>query len=507
METVETTVAVELRDLPNLAQFPFQQSFADPCAAAFASFNPARSFYCARHDDPLAATTTGVLVFGAEADARECARWLLRTPVHVGPGHGDEHQCRSLRILRRVPASPEVLQLHLKELQKRDEQMAEWQRGAAEAEPPAGRPRPADEAAGRAWRAGGGAERPREPGHRSQPTSPREGFIPPAGHPPPSARSPDEGGAAARGNGGGAAAARRDGGHAKPAPPRAHKKSKRGPAGRAAPAPRPESPPPPPPPPPPAASEDVRPKARRQLADALRPPDAPPGAAAGARPPSPAAAERLAEAVEEALLRCHGACDAAYKAKLRSLAFNLSRNPELRRELEAGELSAAALVRLRPEELAPREVAEHRHRVGQRALAQAVLPTAVAAQFSTAAALELAREEQRQRARPGSAGAGERPPPDASPQGGGGGGGGGGGTTDLGLSDQQFRRLAQPLGRVQSAQRDHAPPQAAPAAAPAVVHDSPPASPLPPGAARSEYTVDVGDGGEGGEEGTSRKVS
>ena len=115
---------------------------------------------------------------------------------------------------------------------------------------------------------------------------------------------------------------------------------------------------PPPPPPPPPTGDPARDKARSLLSAAL---DLVP---AESRDPG-ACPATVAAAIEAAVLADHGdggsggsgsrkTPGARYKAKLRSLLFNLkdASNPDARRRALNGDLTAVELVRAGPEELA-----------------------------------------------------------------------------------------------------------------------------------------------------------
>lgn len=119
----------------------------------------------------------------------------------------------------------------------------------------------------------------------------------------------------------------------------------------------PQPPPPPPPslpPPPPPTGDPARDKARALLAAAL---DLVPRDELCNATACPAT---VAAAVESAVLEDHGdgkarkLPGARYKAKLRSLLFNLkdASNPDARRRALNGDLTAVELVRAGPEELA-----------------------------------------------------------------------------------------------------------------------------------------------------------
>ncbi|KAK2078905.1 hypothetical protein QBZ16_002595 [Prototheca wickerhamii] len=141
-----------------------------------------------------------------------------------------------------------------------------------------------------------------------------------------------------------------------------------------------------------AGDEAIRDKVREGLAAALKLAAEEAGArgeAADAAAPADVAAE-----VEAALFSLHGGTSKEYKAKFRTLQFNLKdpANPDLRGDVLLGRLGASKLVRLSPTELANKELAEYRRRKEEEALKMAVLDAEAAAKFSTAAALETTRE-------------------------------------------------------------------------------------------------------------------
>jgi hypothetical protein len=94
-----------------------------------------------------------------------------------------------------------------------------------------------------------------------------------------------------------------------------------------------------------------------------------------------------------------GAIGAQYKAKFRSLLFNLKDpiNPELRARVLTGEVPPARLARMEPHELASRDLAQWRSKREQQHDKELVLDAEAAAKFSTAAAAAVRDEQLRHR--------------------------------------------------------------------------------------------------------------
>ncbi|KXZ54341.1 hypothetical protein GPECTOR_5g423 [Gonium pectorale] len=145
-----------------------------------------------------------------------------------------------------------------------------------------------------------------------------------------------------------------------------------------------------------AGDEEVRSKVREQLVgplqkamDELK--------AEGYTEALPAPAAVAAE-VELELFRLHGnSVSKDYKAKFRSLAFNLkdTGNPELRARVLRGELAPSTLVTLGPAELARKELSAWRQKRQEEAAKMVFLDAETAAKFSTAAAAALAQSRIR----------------------------------------------------------------------------------------------------------------
>lgn len=105
---------------------------------------------------------------------------------------------------------------------------------------------------------------------------------------------------------------------------------------------------------------------RRTFAAALRvaAEEVGPAVAAGASP------EALATDMETALLLHFGSVGEPYKAKFRSLSFNLkdAKNPDLRRKVLLGQLQPAALLTLSAEDLASDAQREENARIREKKL-------------------------------------------------------------------------------------------------------------------------------------------
>ncbi len=94
-----------------------------------------------------------------------------------------------------------------------------------------------------------------------------------------------------------------------------------------------------------------------------------------------------------------GTIGAQYKAKFRSLQYNLKDpiNPQLRARVLTGELQPARLIRMEPAELASRELARWCKQREEEHDKELVLDAEAAAKFSTAAAAALRAERLRKR--------------------------------------------------------------------------------------------------------------
>ncbi|GIM16151.1 hypothetical protein Vretimale_18805 [Volvox reticuliferus] len=138
--------------------------------------------------------------------------------------------------------------------------------------------------------------------------------------------------------------------------------------------------------------EDVRSKVREQLASALqRARDELKAEGYTEALPEPVA---VAADVETELYKLHdNSVSKDYKAKFRSLSFNLrdNANPELRARVLRGELPPPKLVTLGPAELARKELSEWRQKRQEEAAKMVFLDAETAAKFSTAAAAALAQ--------------------------------------------------------------------------------------------------------------------
>ncbi|KAK9828602.1 hypothetical protein WJX72_000989 [[Myrmecia] bisecta] len=97
----------------------------------------------------------------------------------------------------------------------------------------------------------------------------------------------------------------------------------------------------------------------------------------------------LGNNIEEALYKLHGGANKDYKAKYRSLWFNLKdpNNPDLRARVLHGEVDPPTLVRMSANELASRELSQWRQKKAEESLQASVLDEEAAAKFSTAAAM------------------------------------------------------------------------------------------------------------------------
>ncbi|GFR47670.1 hypothetical protein Agub_g9414, partial [Astrephomene gubernaculifera] len=138
--------------------------------------------------------------------------------------------------------------------------------------------------------------------------------------------------------------------------------------------------------------EEVRSKVREQLAAALQR-AVEELLAEGCTEALPAPAQ-VAEQVEAELYKLHdNSVNKDYKAKVRSLSFNLkdSANPELRARVLRRELAPEVLVTLGPAELARKELSEWRQKRQEEAAKMVFLDAETAAKFSTAAAAALAQ--------------------------------------------------------------------------------------------------------------------
>ncbi len=94
-----------------------------------------------------------------------------------------------------------------------------------------------------------------------------------------------------------------------------------------------------------------------------------------------------------------GTIGAQYKAKFRSLQFNLKdpNNPQLRARVLTGELQPGPLARMEASELASRELVQWRKQREEEHDKELVLDAEAAAKFSTAAAAALRDEIMRKR--------------------------------------------------------------------------------------------------------------
>ncbi|MEW5298895.1 MAG: hypothetical protein WDW36_001968 [Sanguina aurantia] len=99
----------------------------------------------------------------------------------------------------------------------------------------------------------------------------------------------------------------------------------------------------------------------------------------------------VAAEVEQQLYTLHGGLNAEYKAKFRSLIFNMrdAANPELRARVLRGELTPPVLVTMGAAELASRTLSEWRCKRQEEATKAVFLDSETAAKFSTAAAASL----------------------------------------------------------------------------------------------------------------------
>ncbi|GIL58922.1 hypothetical protein Vafri_13930, partial [Volvox africanus] len=138
--------------------------------------------------------------------------------------------------------------------------------------------------------------------------------------------------------------------------------------------------------------DEVRSKVREQLASALqRARDELKAEGYTEALPDPIA---VAADVETELYKLHdNSVSKDYKAKFRSLSFNLrdNANPELRARVLRGELPPSKLVTLGPAELARKELSEWRQKRQEEAAKMVFLDAETAAKFSTAAAAALAQ--------------------------------------------------------------------------------------------------------------------
>ncbi|KAG2434974.1 hypothetical protein HYH02_011973 [Chlamydomonas schloesseri] len=145
-----------------------------------------------------------------------------------------------------------------------------------------------------------------------------------------------------------------------------------------------------------SADEEVRAKVREQLGLALqRAMDE--LKAEGYTEALPVPTE-VATEVELELYKLHeSSVSKEYKAKFRSLAFNLkdNANPELRARVLRRELAPATLVTLGPAELARKELSEWRKKREEEAAKAVFLDAETAAKYSTAAAAALAQSRLR----------------------------------------------------------------------------------------------------------------
>ncbi|KAG2485897.1 hypothetical protein HYH03_015342 [Edaphochlamys debaryana] len=142
--------------------------------------------------------------------------------------------------------------------------------------------------------------------------------------------------------------------------------------------------------------EEVRVKVREQLVQSLQK-AADELQAEGYTEALPSAVAVAAE-VEAELYKLHGSSVSRdYKARFRSLAFNLkdAGNPELRARVLRGELAPGVLVTLGPAELARKELSEWRRKREEEAAKAVFLDAETAAKFSTAAAAALAQSRLR----------------------------------------------------------------------------------------------------------------
>jgi len=75
--------------------------------------------------------------------------------------------------------------------------------------------------------------------------------------------------------------------------------------------------------------------------------------------------EQLSKDIEEALFKHFGSTNRDYKAKYRSLSFNIknAKNPELRTSLLQGDISAAKLVKMTAQEMASEELKKEREKI------------------------------------------------------------------------------------------------------------------------------------------------
>lgn len=140
---IKELYTVKITDLPCQADFPFEQAFVGPCLQAYASFLPHRSFYCYRddlRDDTDERTTWGVLCFSSRKDAISHAGFLIANPIQLSddPVRSVLFYAtqRSVSVLERVHADPDVAAKALEEVLRQDADKERWE-GAGRGNPPA----------------------------------------------------------------------------------------------------------------------------------------------------------------------------------------------------------------------------------------------------------------------------------------------------------------------------------------------------------------------------------
>lgn len=69
--------------------------------------------------------------------------------------------------------------------------------------------------------------------------------------------------------------------------------------------------------------------------------------------------------IEEELFSIYGGVTREYKAKFRSLSFNLKKNPDLRSSLMEGSLSCQVLCKMTPQEMASEELKKERQKISE----------------------------------------------------------------------------------------------------------------------------------------------
>lgn len=86
-------------------------------------------------------------------------------------------------------------------------------------------------------------------------------------------------------------------------------------------------------------------------------------------------AKKLADEIEEEIFRIHKATNSEYKAKFRTLLFNLKdqKNEQLRLKVASGELKPDLLCQLSPQELANKELSEYRKSRDEKYLEKVVI--------------------------------------------------------------------------------------------------------------------------------------